>query len=206
MFLPRYQAKLISPLQIKEMISSYLVFYPFQASWGRSSQGPSRRVWGIREVSERKEKGSSQKGSSGCLLTSGTSGAPEAGQRVSNQWANPSREGIVMETLRAGLIIDSAIFTDWVLETNRNYKQSFQSYLASTNVQWVCFYLTAEQRAETEASSTDVGPSALTVCVIAAILVLTEFHPFTWAVTSGCARPSGFPVRSLLGIRNNCSW
>jgi len=54
---------------------------------------------------------SSQEGSSGSLLPSGTSGAPEAKQRGSNQQVHPSRESIVMETSRDGLPIDSVIFT-----------------------------------------------------------------------------------------------
>lgn len=54
---------------------------------------------------------SSQKVSSGCLVSSGTSGAPVAGQGTQNQEVHASCESTVMETLRAGHAIDLVTFT-----------------------------------------------------------------------------------------------
>lgn len=48
---------------------------------------------------------SSQEGSSG------TSGAPAAGKRMSSQQMHPSGENTVMETSRAGHTIDLVVFT-----------------------------------------------------------------------------------------------
>lgn len=54
---------------------------------------------------------SSQKVSLGCLVSSGTSGAPVAGQGTQNQEVHASCESTVMETLRAGHTIDLVTFT-----------------------------------------------------------------------------------------------
>lgn len=119
---PWYQVKSISSLQRKEIISTYIAFYPFQECWSRLNHGPSRRVQSIWEVTEIKKDGNFSGRHFSGFLPLGTSGAPEVGQRESNQQLHPPRVSIVMEILRAEHTIDSVIYILWVLGMNCYYK------------------------------------------------------------------------------------
>lgn len=130
---------------------------------------------------------SSQKVSSDCLLSSGTSGAPMAGQAMHNQQVHPSHESSDGDIRTLTYYWFSDIYSPssgdelWLQIV---LSIPLSSYKCKTSLFFFFFYLTVEQITEMEKTTKDIDPSALQLQL--------RIHLFTHAIVRASTR--AFPL------------